>query len=162
MYCSVVSNVPPSSFCVYHTGIRETVYDAMMDAYAHLGQPPPPEVKPEAGILEMLFEALSKHLSVLETMALMWGKIDTYMYTSIHLVMVLCVLLGVEEPMKKIQPSLYQFICHRLLNNEEPTAERKKEAVTKLLSPFIPSVASTMVHTHTLSLSLIPIPPPNR
>lgn len=45
----------------------------MVDAYAHMGQPPPEEVAEEAGMLEMLFEALSKHLSVLETMSLMWG-----------------------------------------------------------------------------------------
>ena len=43
-----------------------------------MGQPPPEEVAEEAGILEMLFEALSKHLSVLETMALMWGGSTQY------------------------------------------------------------------------------------
>lgn len=61
-------------YCVTVIGIRETVHESMVDAYAHMGQPPPEEVDEEAGMLEMLFEALSKHLSVLETMSLMWGQ----------------------------------------------------------------------------------------
>ena len=61
-------------YCVTVIGVRETVHDSMVDAYAHMGQPPPEEVVEEAGMLEMLFEALSKHLSVLETMSLMWGE----------------------------------------------------------------------------------------
>ena len=56
------------------TGIRQTVHDATVDLCAHMGQPPPAEVPEEQGVLEMLFEALSKHLSVIETMAAMWGE----------------------------------------------------------------------------------------
>ena len=59
---------------------------------------------------------------------------------------VLCVT-GVEAPMKKLQPCLFQFVKTRLLKGEDPTVapEMKKAAVTKLLAPFIPSIASTMV-----------------
>ena len=49
--------------------------------------------------------------------------------------------------MKKLQPCLFQFVKTRLLKGEDPTVapEMKKAAVTKLLAPFIPSIASTMV-----------------
>ena len=59
---------------LYVLGLREAVYDSMADAYAHMGQPPPAEVEEEAGMMEVLFEAVSKHLSVLEAMSLMWGE----------------------------------------------------------------------------------------
>ena len=52
---------------------------------------------------------------------------------------------GVEEPMKKLQPCLYQFVKGRLLGGEDPTPQLKKAAVTKFLAPFIPSIASSMV-----------------
>lgn len=64
---------PPHSSSLF-AGIRQTVHDAAVDLCAHMGQPPPPEVPEAQGVLEMLFEALSKHLSVIETMAAMWGE----------------------------------------------------------------------------------------
>ena len=54
---------------------------------------------------------------------------------------------GVEEPMKKLQPCLFQFVKNRLLKGQDPTPapELKKAAVTKFLAPFIPSISSSMV-----------------
>ena len=52
---------------------------------------------------------------------------------------------GVEAPMKRLQPCLYQFIQDRLLKGKNPTPELKKESVTRFLAPFIPSVNTTMV-----------------
>lgn len=50
------------------------MHAAMVKAYAHMGEVAPEEVDEEDGMLEMLFEAISQHLSVLETMGLMWGE----------------------------------------------------------------------------------------
>ena len=54
--------------------MRLTVHDSMVELYANMGQPPPAEVSEEEGMMEMLMEALSKPISVLETMTLMWGE----------------------------------------------------------------------------------------
>ena len=68
-----------------------------------------------------------------------------YIHTPIFYTVTHKLRVGVEEPMKRLQPCLYQFIRGRLLKGEEPTPDRKKEAVTQFLSPFISSITSTMV-----------------
>ena len=53
--------------------------------------------------------------------------------------------LGVEEPLKRLQPCLFKFIKDKMLRGEEPTASTRKKAVTRFLSDTISSINSTMV-----------------
>ena len=52
---------------------------------------------------------------------------------------------GVEEPMKRLQPCLYQFVKDKMLKGEEPSPDNKKEVVHKFLAEFVSSVETTMV-----------------